>query len=62
VPVRRAKKPEGTDIVWDIVMKPGNLTMDLLKIKNIKKLNKQIKQTPIIICNGKKIREINRSR
>ena len=34
---------------------------DWVNIYNIKELNKQIKKNPIIINNGKKIREINRS-
>ena len=33
---------------------------DWVDIYNIKELNKQIKQTPILINNGQKIREINR--
>ena len=34
---------------------------DWVDIYNIKELNRQIKQTPIFIDNGQKIREINRS-
>jgi len=34
---------------------------DWVDIYNVKELNKQIKQTPIFIDNGQKIREINRS-
>ena len=34
---------------------------DWVNIYNIKKLNEQIKQTPIFIGNGQKIRDINRS-
>ena len=34
---------------------------DWVDIYNIKELNKQIKQTPIFIDNGKEIRETNRS-
>jgi len=34
---------------------------NFIDIHNIKKLNEQIKQNPISINNGQKIREINRS-
>ena len=34
---------------------------DWMDIYNIKELNKQIKQTPVIIDNGQKIRKKNRS-
>ena len=34
---------------------------DWVDIHNIKKLNEQIKQTPIFIKDGQNIREINRS-
>jgi len=34
---------------------------DWVDIYNIKELNKQIKKTPVIIDNGQKIREKNRS-